>query len=208
MYPINLEKISPEFSLWIPDAAAVKTLYENLKQQDPNLPFPFWAKVWASSKAMVAFLQEEPHWIENKKVLEIGAGIGLPSFSIANKVSNIIISDYDKEAVALANKNITHLHLSNCKALVLDWNDIPEHIISDTILLSDTNYNPTDFDALVISITKYLNIGCNIVLATPNRITTNPFIEKLSAFINKTKNYCIIEGALEKEIAVFVLKKH
>lgn len=207
MYPITLKHISPEFSLWIPDAAAVKTLYENLKEQDPNLPFPFWAKVWASSKAMVAFLQEEPQWIENKKVLEIGAGIGLPSFSIANKVSNIIISDYDKEAVALANKNITHLNLSNCKALVLDWNDIPEHIIADTILLSDTNYNPTDFDALVISISKFLNIGCNIVLATPNRITTNPFIEKLNAFTHKTKNYCIIEEAIEKEIAVFVLKK-
>lgn len=207
MYPITLEQISPEIFLWIPDPAAVKTVYKNLKEQNSNLPFPFWAKVWASSKAMVSFLQEEPHWIENKIVLEIGAGIGLPSFSIANKTSNIIISDYDREAVALANKNIAHLNLSNCKALVLDWNDIPEHIIADTILLSDTNYNPTDFDALVISITKFLNIGCNIVLATPNRITTNPFIEKLNGFIHKTKNYSIIEGALEKEIAIFVLKK-
>lgn len=207
MYPVTLEQISPEILLWMPDTASVKTVYENLKQQDPNLPFPFWAKVWESSKAMVTFLQEEPHWIENKKVLEIGAGIGLPSFSIANKASNIIISDYDREAVALAHKNIAHLNLSNLTSIVLDWNDIPEHIIADTILLSDTNYNPTDFDALVISITMFLNLGCNVVLATPNRITTNPFIEKLSAFIHKTKNYCIIEGALEKEIAVIVLKK-
>lgn len=207
MYPIILEQISPEISLWIPDSEAVKIVYENLKEQNSNLPFPYWAKVWASSKAMVSFLQEEPHFIENKKVLEIGAGIGLPSFCIANKASNIIISDYDNEAVALAHKNIAHLNLSNLTSIVLDWNDIPEHIIADTILLSDTNYNPTHFDALVISITKFLNLGCNVVLATPNRITTNPFIEKLSAFIHKTKNYCIIEEAIEKEIAVFVLKK-
>lgn len=207
MYPITLEQISPEILLWMPVTASVKTVYENLKEQDPNLPFPFWAKVWASSKAMVTFLQEEPHFIENKNVLEIGAGIGLPSFSIANKASNIIISDYDKEAVALAHKNIAHLNLSNLTSIVLDWNDIPEHIIADTILLSDTNYNPTDFDALVISITKFLNIGSSVVLATPNRITTNTFIQKLSAFIHKTKNYCIIEEAIEKEIAVFVLKK-
>jgi predicted nicotinamide N-methyase len=191
----------------MPVTASVKTVYENLKEQDPNLPFPFWAKVWASSKAMVTFLQEEPHFIENKNVLEIGAGIGLPSFSIANKASNIIISDYDREAVALAHKNIAHLNLSNLTSIVLDWNDIPEHIIADTILLSDTNYNPTDFDALVISITKFLNIGSSVVLATPNRITTNNFIQKLSALIQKTKNYCIIEEAIEKEIAVFVLKK-
>ena len=207
MYPITLEQISPEILLWMPDTASVKTVYEKLKEQNSNLPFPFWAKVWASSKAMVSFLQEEPHFIENKKVLEIGAGIGLPSFSIANKASNIIISDYDKEAVALVHKNVSYLNLSNVTSIVLDWNDIPEHIIANTILLSDTNYNPSDFDALVISITSFINKGSVVILATPNRITANPFLEKLCAFIHKTKNYCIIEGAIEKEIAVFVLKK-
>ena len=207
MYPITLEQISPEILLWMPVTASVKTVYENLKEQNSNLPFPFWAKVWASSKAMVSFLQEEPHFIENKKVLEIGAGIGLPSFSIANKASNIIISDYDKEAVALVHKNVSYLNLSNVTSIVLDWNDIPEHIIANTILLSDTNYNPSDFDALVISITSFINKGSVVILATPNRITANPFLEKLCAFIHKTKNYCIIEGAIEKEIAVFVLKK-
>lgn len=207
MYPIILEQLSPEISLWVPDVAAVKTVYDKRKEEDVNLPFPYWAKIWASSKAMVNFLQEEPHFIENKKLLEIGAGIGIPSFFMAQKAREIIISDYDNEAVALAHKNIAHLNLSNLTSIVLDWNDIPEHIIADTILLSDTNYNPTHFDALVISITKFLNLGCNVVLATPNRITTNPFIEKLSAFIHKTKNYCIIEEAIEKEIAVFVLKK-
>jgi len=207
VYPIILEQLSPEISLWVPDVAAVKTVYDKRKEEDVNLPFPYWAKIWASSKAMVNFLQEEPHFIENKKLLEIGAGIGIPSFFMAQKAREIIISDYDNEAVALAHKNIAHLNLSNLTSIVLDWNDIPEHIIADTILLSDTNYNPTHFDALVISITKFLNLGCNVVLATPNRITTNPFIEKLSAFIHKTKNYCIIEEAIEKEIAVFVLKK-
>jgi predicted nicotinamide N-methyase len=207
VYPITLEQISPEILLWMPDTASVKTVYEKLKEQNSNLPFPFWAKVWASSKAMVSFLQEEPHFIENKKVLEIGAGIGLPSFSIANKASNIIISDYDKEAVALVHKNVSYLNLSNVTSIVLDWNDTPEHIIANTILLSDTNYNPSDFDALVISITSFINKGSVVILATPNRITANPFLEKLCAFIHKTKNYCIIEGAIEKEIAVFVLKK-
>jgi predicted nicotinamide N-methyase len=207
VYPIILEQISPQISLWVPDVAAVKTVYDKLRKQDPNLPFPYWAKIWASSKAMVTFLQEEPHWIENMKLLEIGAGIGIPSFFMAQKASEIIISDYDNEAVSLANKNIAHLNLTNATSVVLNWNHIPEYIIADTILLSDTNYNPSDFDALVISINLFLSKGCIVILATPNRITANPFLEKLSAFIHKTKNYRIIEGKIEKEIAVFVLKK-
>ena len=207
MYPIILEQISPEISLWVPDVVAVKTVYDKLKEQDPNLPFPYWAKIWASAKAMVTFFQEEPHWIENKKLLEIGAGIGIPSFFMAQKAREIIISDYDNEAVSLANKNIAHLNLTNARSVVLNWNHIPENIIADTILLSDTNYNPSDFDALVIAINLFLSKGCIVILATPNRITTNPFLEKLGAFMHKTKNYRIIEGKTEKEIAVFVLKK-
>jgi len=207
VYPLIIEQLSPEISLWIPDSEAVKTQYENFKTLELHVDFPFWAKVWASSKAMVAFLQEEPNWIENKQVLEIGAGIGVPSFFMAQKAREIIISDYDNEAVSLANKNIAHLNLTNARSLVLNWNHIPEYIIADTILLSDTNYNPSDFDALIISITSFINKGSVVILATPNRITANPFIEKLSAFIHKTKYYPIIEGKIEKQIAVFVLKK-
>ena len=205
MYPLILEQLNPNISLWIPDTEAVKIQYENSKTQELIVDFPFWAKVWASSKAMVAFLQEEPNWIENKQVLEIGAGIGFPSFSIAHKASSVIISDYNSEAVALAQKNINHLNITNVTANVLDWNYIPSELCANTILLSDINYNPNDFNALVISITKFINNGCTIVLSTPNRITTNPFVERLSAFVYKTKNYRIDSG--ETEIAVFILKK-
>ena len=205
MYPIILEQLSPEISLWIPDTESVKTQYENLKTQELHVDFPFWAKVWASSKAMVAFLQEERNWIENKQVLEIGAGIGFPSFFIAQKASSVIISDYNSDAVSLAQKNINHLNINNATATVLDWNHIPSELFADTILLSDINYNPSDFDALVISISSFLNKGCFVILATPNRITANPFIEKLSAFVHKTKKHRIDSG--ETEIAIFILKK-
>ena len=205
MYPTILEQLSPEFALWIPNTEAVKTEYEKLRTKEPNVDFPFWAKVWSSSKAMVAFLEEEPNWIENKDVLEIGAGIGFPSFSIAHKARSIIISDYNSEAVSLAQKNIKHLNKTNVTATVLDWNHIPAELLADTILLSDVNYNPNDFSSLVQSITRFLNNGCTIVLSTPNRITTNPFIDRLSGFVHKTKKYSIDSG--ETEIAVFILKK-
>ena len=87
----------------------------------------------------------------------------------------------------------------------MDWNHIPSELFADTILLSDINYNPNDFDALVISISSFLNKGCIVILATPNRITANPFIEKLSSFVDKTKKYQIDNG--ETDIAVFILKK-
>ena len=87
--------------------------------------------------------------IQNKHVLEIGAGIGLPSLMMAGVAKSIQISDYDKEAVALLQKNIEHLQLQNAEALQLDWNAIPENLQPDVILLSDVNYDPGQFDVLI-----------------------------------------------------------
>ncbi|MEY3821642.1 MAG: class I SAM-dependent methyltransferase [Bacteroidota bacterium] len=207
MYPLILEQLSPEVALWIPDTEAIKSEYEKLKIQEPNLAFPFWAKIWASSKAMVTFLQEEPHWIEKKNILEIGAGIGVPSFSIAKKAANITISDYASEAVILANKNIVHLNVTNVSAIILDWNHIPEHTTADTILLSDTNYEPAAHNKLVLLVEKFINNGSTIILSTPNRLSSTPFIERISKYIYSSKNYKMIENESLVEIAVVVLKQ-
>ena len=93
---------------------------------DPNTPFPFWAKLWPSSIALFDVLKAHPHLIQNKHVLEIGAGIGLPSLMLAPITKSIQISDHDKEAVALLQKNIQHLQIQNAEALQLDWKAIPE----------------------------------------------------------------------------------
>jgi len=205
VYPLQLVTLYTELTLYVPDPALIQSTYKKIVAINPNTIFPYWAKIWASAHAMTLFLHEEPNWIDNKQVLEIGAGIGFPSFSIANKASSVIISDYNSDAVSLAQKNINHLNLTNVTATMLDWNHIPSSLFADTILLSDINYNPDDFNSLVDSINRFINMGNTIVLSTPNRITTNPFIDRLSSFVHKTKKYPIDNG--ETDIAVFILKK-
>ena len=139
-YPIQLTQISAEKAIYIPDYEMVKEIYTLLLNLDPNTPFPFWAKLWPSSIALLDVLKANPHLIQNKHVLEIGAGIGLPSLMMAAVAKSIQISDYDEEAVALLQKNIEHLELQNVEALQLDWNTIPENMKPGVVLLSDVNY--------------------------------------------------------------------
>jgi predicted nicotinamide N-methyase len=204
VYPLKLATLKNGRVLYIPDPALVKTTYQKLVAADPRTIFPYWAKIWGSSDAMVKFLLEEPEWIQNKKVLEIGAGIGVASLSIASQVHKIIVSDYAPDAVALIQKNIDVLKLNNALALNIDWNNVSEDIVADTILLSDTNYEPAAHNSLVLLIEKFINKGSTIILATPNRLSSNPFIDRLSAFVDKTKKYQVDNG--ETEIAVVVLK--
>lgn len=185
-YPNSLVEVKDGVLLYVPDSTLVKTTYENLLAKNSSTPFPFWAKIWPASIALSNFLQTEPHWIKNKRVVEIGAGIGLPSFLIAPYTTEIIISDYAIEAVELIEKNIEYLGLKNIKAMCLDWNHFPLAIYGDTILLSDINYAPAEFESLFLLINRLLQKGCTILIATPQRIMTNPFVEKLKPFIKRT----------------------
>jgi predicted nicotinamide N-methyase len=206
VYPLKLATLKNGRVLYIPDPALIKTTYQKLVAADPRTIFPYWAKIWGSSDAMVDFLLEEPEWIQNKKVLEIGAGIGVPSLSIASQVHKIIVSDYAPDAVDLIQKNIDLLKLNNALALNIDWNNVSEDIVADTILLSDTNYEPAAHNSLVLLIEKFINKGSTIILATPNRLSSNPFIERVSQYIASTKSYRIFENETATEIAVVVLK--
>ena len=206
-YPLQLTQIIAEKAIYIPDYEQVKDIYTSLLKLDPNTPFPFWAKLWPSSIAMLDALMAHPHLIQNKHVLEIGAGIGLPSLMMAPITKSIRISDHDLEAVALLHKNIEHLQLQNTEALQLDWNNVPKNMNSDVVLLSDVNYDPTQFDPLVTLIDTFIQQGCTIILSTPQRIMASPFVQKLEASIIERHEALVDENGIQKEISILVLSK-
>jgi methyltransferase-like protein 23 len=206
-YPIQLTQIIAEKAIYIPDYEQVKDIYTSLLKLDPNTPFPFWAKLWPSSIAMLDALMAHPHLIQNKHVLEIGAGIGLPSLMMAPITKSIHISDYDKEAVDLLQKNIEHLQLKNAEALQLDWNNVPENLNPEVVILSDVNYDPIQFDTLINLIDKFVNQGCTILLSTPQRIIASPFVQKLEASIIDRYEAMVDENGIQKEISILVLYK-
>jgi predicted nicotinamide N-methyase len=206
-YPVQITQISAEKAIYIPDNEQVKHIYASLLKLDPTTPFPFWAKLWPSSIALLDVLKAHPHLIENKHVLEIAAGIGLPSLMMADITKSIQISDYEKEAVALLQKNIEYLKLQNAQALQIDWNNVPENLHPEVILLSDVNYDPTQFDPLINLIVKFIHQGSTVILSTPQRIMASPFVQKLEAYIINRHDTLVDENGIHKEISILVLSK-
>jgi len=207
-YPLELTQISAEKAIYVPVYDAVKAIYTDLLAMDPASPFPYWAKVWPSAIALVKVLQKHPSLIRDKTVLELGAGIGLPSLLMANEAKTIQVSDYDSEAVELFRKNIAHLQLHNVQALQMDWNDLPENIDPEVIILSDVNYDPKQFESLTKLIEKFIHMGCTIILSTPQRIIASPFVLALSEFIIADYLDMVDENGVTKEINILVLSKN
>lgn len=205
-YPIKLTEIQNGLSIFLPDPDLIKSTYDYLRSNDINTPFPFWAKIWPSSKAMIVFLKAESHWINNKRILEIGAGIGLPSLMCSHLSMETIVTDHATEAVELLKKNIDHLQLKNVHALCADWNDSSIKIKADTILLSDLNYDPDQFESLIKMIRHFLENRSTIIIATPERITTSTFAERLQPFIKKSIIIKVEEINRSTEILILLLE--
>ncbi len=206
-YPVQLTDLENGLSIYIPNPALVKPTYEQLMTSNAAEPFPFWAKLWASSKALTKFLVDQPNWVREKRVFEMGAGIGQPSFTIATKAKGLIISDYNRDAVELINTNIDYSASTNAKGIIVDWNEFDYTIQADVILLSDINYAPNEFKPLLQVVEHYISKDAVIIIATPQRIMGVPFIESLQAFIKHTYAETILEQEKEVMISLYVLYK-
>lgn len=182
-------------------------MYEKSKQENPSISFPYWAKLWPSALALTRFLQSSPELTQQKSVLEIGAGIALPSFSIARQTRSLIISDHQPDAVELMKRNIELLALRNATALLLDWNHFPPEIKADTILLSDINYSPDQFDTLQQLIIQWITEGSTIVLSTPQRIMAIPFVEKISPYLKEHITEEVIDAGETVLISLMILNR-
>jgi predicted nicotinamide N-methyase len=200
-YPTVLTKIKDGFSIYLPASEALKKHYEELRAIDSNTPFPFWGKIWPAAKALSIFLSDNPEFIQSKTVLEIG----LPSFLIANKVKEIMITDHSMDAVDLIQKNIEYLKLKNANAFYLDWNNFNNNIKADTVLLSDINYDPTQMDQLIIMINHFLKANSTIIISTPERITATPFGRAIESYIKESYLQDVEESGKLIQIRIMIL---
>ena len=186
--------------LEIPHPEALKNYYLEEKRLGRDLPFPFWSKVWPAALGLCRYLEENPKLVENKRLLELGAGLGLPSFLCSKTAVFAIASDYNEDAVGLIAHNIRRNQIRNLEAIHIDWNKIPEDLVFDIVLMSDVNYAPADFGPLLKTIQTLIRNKTKIILSSPQRLAGRDFVKKLGPDFRDSAHY-ELEG---QEIRVYV----
>jgi predicted nicotinamide N-methyase len=184
--------------LVVPDNNELKNRF----QQNTNQPFPYWAKVWEASVALSEFICEHEAVFKNKSVVELGACLGLASLVASKFAKHIVCSDYAEEALQYINLSIQQNQFTNISTQLIDWNFFGDaEIEEDIILMSDVNYHPENFNSLFNCFQKIIHQNKTIILATPQRITAKPFIEKLSPFIKQQ----FAKNIQQTSISIFIL---
>jgi predicted nicotinamide N-methyase len=149
-YQLIPYEIHSNCKIFIPDPAEVKAVHDQSAQSEDEAEFPYWTRIWPSAKGMAEYLFEDSCWIQNKRIMEFGAGLGLPSFSVAHLAKSVVVSDASRGAVQLLDINIKSIGCLHASALQIDWNYHHQPISGiDTLLLSDVCYDPHQYDGLL-----------------------------------------------------------
>lgn len=195
------------FNAFVPDSLALQQAFTKQLQTDPSTAAPYWAQVWPSAYALCEFIATQHHWLQNKTVLELAAGLGLPSFLAAQLATKVTCSDYVPEAVELMKQSIHENKLGNIDAMLIDWNHLPNDLSVDVLLLSDINYEPQAFETLFNVIISFLEKGTTILLSTPQRLMAKPFIDRLLPYSKQWEEKIIATATPAVTCSVYVLQQ-
>ena len=150
--------------------------------------------IWLSSIAMILYIQKNNKKnFENKKILELGAGIALPSIFLSKISEKIVSSDFD---ISITNVNIQKNNCNNIDVKQIIWSELDEEIIGnekyDIIIASDCIYRNT-YKILLNTIKKFMKQNGKLIISNAYRESLDDFIYGLLEIDSNVK---IIEQKL------------
>ncbi len=174
--------------------------------QDERLPY--WAELWPAAHAMAEYILKNPENFKNKKILELGCGIGLVGIAAAKTGADVIFSDYESEALKFAKNNYFLNFKKQAKTLLLDWRKPSENKIFNTIIAADILYEDRFLAPVYKTLQKMLVTGGKVYIAEPDRSVAKPFF-KLMENGFQLNDKMTINIQLEKKLSVslYIYKK-
>ncbi len=135
---------------------------------------PYYSILWPSATALSEYLHKNRDLIKEKRVIELGCGLGLPSILCAKLGADVTATDFhpDNEQWLDHNAALNQVELSY---LQLNWNlfvaAVPDTPIAPAPLIigSDLIYESTHIAALVCTLNTLCAPAGKVVIADPGR---------------------------------------
>lgn len=196
----SIQVAGETIELYVPDAKAIEELYSEDKTN------AYWAQVWPAAIGMCCFLKDNLSYIKDKSVTELAAGLGLTGFFAADYAKNVLITEKEPAAIDCVQKTIKEHGLPCVKARVLEWKDAAT-LNADVFLLSDVNYDPSQFDQLEQVLFQLIEKGSTVILSTPQRLIAKDFINRLLPYSHQQCEETVEMQQAATMVTIFVLKK-
>jgi len=160
-----------------------KFLSEFIDPHDVFHEFPLWAKIWQASWVLADYLVRMPV-DDHKKILELGAGVGLVSIAAAAFGHHITMSEHNPDALQFARANAIVNKCPRLPIIDLDWirPQLPGRF--DYIVASEVTYKREDCQPLLRLFKSCLKSDGEVILAGEMRKSSMDFYRELETGFN------------------------
>lgn len=152
-------------------------LYMNSIDQEEA---PVWLDIWPSSIGLARWLWRNP-LLEGKRIMELGAGLGLSGLVAALKGGRVLQTDYIQEAMNIARESAKLNNLVNIEQVTADWRNFTIEEKFDYIIGSDFLYLPNMHVYLKQIFENNLKPGGKIFIADPGRYDSKELLKEMAA---------------------------
>lgn len=174
---------------------------------------PYFGVVWPSARGLSTFLVEKGKELAQKRILEVGCGLALPSFVAARLGASVVATDFHPEVRGFIEKN-TRLNGVTIEYREQDWRDLSQvDERFDIVIASDVLYEKEHPRDLVASVLAWLNPEGFVILADPGRTYLQTAVDEFErrGYLGKlhprvvanTQGIAAIDRSSQKEIFVF-----
>ncbi len=166
----------------------------------------FWAKVWDGSFILAHFLGRQPV-VPGRRILEIGAGMGVVGLYAALSGHEVVITDINEDALLFARANAALNKCKNVEIRVLDWASPDPLDKYEMILGSEVVYERKTYPMLVRFLRRALSPDGVIFLTINDIMKVSLFFEQLTEFFEfKQMRRTIRASGRQEKISLFAVR--
>lgn len=140
---------------------------------------PYGLLLWESAVALAQELEQHPHLVAGRRVLELGTGVGLPGLVARSLGAHVYQTDKAEDALRVAARNERENGLSGVERFVADWTHWTHTGRYDVIIGADILYETKMHDALAAVVKRSIAPQGTVLVADPGRPQAIAFLSAL-----------------------------
>lgn len=143
---------------------------------------PYWADLWPSGRVLAEWCAGQD--LAGLRVVELGAGLALPSLVALRGGARVLATDWYPDALAFARANARDAGLGALDTLEVDWSAPPPALVArgpfDLVMGADILYENRHPRQLAPLITGLAAPGGRVVITDPRRPAAGELIAEMT----------------------------
>lgn len=180
-------------------------LLEKIDVLDDDERMPYWAELWPSALALAEMLLTD-RIAAGKDCVEIGCGLGLVGLAASLSGARVTLTDYDQDALRLAELNLRQNGITDATFVLMDWRTPSLGRSFDVVLAADVLYERRSLEPVMGAVQALLSPVGTAWIAEPYREVAREFLDGLehSATFNASRHERFMKVPGERDYRVGV----